>query len=86
MNYISIIGIAAGSLTTLAFFPQAYKIISTKDTRSISLFMYVILITGISLWVVYGAMKSDIPVILANSVTLIPAIVILAMKIVYKNK
>lgn len=86
MNYISIIGILAGSLTTLAYFPQAYKIIRTKNTRSISLLMYIILITGISLWVVYGVIKADIPVIFANSVTLVPAIVILIMKIIYRNR
>lgn len=86
MNYISIIGILAGSLTTLAYFPQAYKIIRTKDTRSISLLMYIILITGISLWVVYGVVKNDIPVIFANTVTLVPAVVILMMKIIYRKK
>ncbi len=84
MDSIQILGIVSGTLTTLAFFPQAYKIIKTKQTKDISLLMYSILITGISLWIVYGFMRQDLPVILANCITLIPSGVILGMKI--KNR
>ena len=83
---LQVIATIMGVVMSLGYFPQAYKIIRTKDTRSISLLMYIILISGISLWVVYGVIKNDIPVIFANTVTLIPAIVILVMKILYRNK
>ncbi|HBX51414.1 MAG: hypothetical protein A2275_12735 [Bacteroidetes bacterium RIFOXYA12_FULL_35_11] len=84
MDKISLIGILAGIFTTIAYFPQAYKIIKTRNTKSISLYMYIILISGISLWVFYGILKEDIPVILANSITLLPALSILFLKIRHK--
>jgi MtN3 and saliva related transmembrane protein len=84
MDYITSIGIAAGTLTTISFFPQAVKIIRTRNTKSISLAMYIILFSGISLWTIYGIIIKDVPVVLANAVTLFPALVILIMKIRYK--
>ncbi len=84
MENIEILGIVSGFFTTLAFFPQAYKIIKTKQTKDISLLMYSILLTGIVLWIVYGFYRNDLPVILANCITLIPSGIILGMKI--KNR
>lgn len=81
MESSEIIGLLAASLTTFSFFPQAVKIIKTRDARSISLVMYSILVVGLSLWLVYGLMNNDMPIILANIVTLIPTLVILTMKL-----
>ncbi|MFC2096585.1 SemiSWEET transporter [Bacteroidota bacterium] len=59
------------------------KAIRTKQTNDLSLGMYTLLTTGIILWLVYGIMKNDLPIILANGVTFIFAVTILFLKIKY---
>jgi len=81
MDYIKLIGLVAASLTTFSFFPQAVKTIKTKDAKSISLVMYSILVVGITLWMVYGILIKDLPVFLANVITLIPTLLILYIKV-----
>ncbi len=81
MNYINIIGFTAGTLTTIAFVPQAIKIWRTKSAKDISLGMFVILCTGISLWVIYGILVKSLPLVVANATTLVFALSILVLKI-----
>jgi lactoylglutathione lyase len=77
MITIKIIGFLAASLTTIAFIPQAYKTWKTKSTHDLSVIMFILLFTGILLWLVYGLLIHDLPIIIANSVTLCFAGVIL---------
>jgi MtN3 and saliva related transmembrane protein len=77
------IGFLAAMGTTLSFLPQALKIIKTKDTKSISLSMYILFVSGVFLWLIYGVLRQDVPVIIANAVTLILASLILYFKIKY---
>ncbi len=79
-----IIGFIAGVCTTIAFLPQALKVIKTRKTRDISLWMYIIFITGVACWLVYGVMITQYPVIIANGATLILAFIVLIYKIIYK--
>jgi MtN3 and saliva related transmembrane protein len=74
-------GYVAALLTTGSFVPQAIMTIRTRDTRGISLAMYVIFTIGVALWLVYGIALESWPMILANSVTLCLAATILAMKL-----
>jgi MtN3 and saliva related transmembrane protein len=74
-------GYIAAVMTTLAFVPQAIKTIRSKDTRSISLGMYVVFTIGIGFWLVYGIALGSIPMILANIVTFLLSSTILAMKL-----
>lgn len=80
---IDILGFVAGFLTTLAFLPQVIKVIKTKKTEDISLVMYIIFTVGVALWLVYGIMLLSLPIIIANSLTLALASIILVMKIIY---
>jgi MtN3 and saliva related transmembrane protein len=75
------IGYAAAVLTTAAFFPQVLKSFRSRETNHISLGMYVLLCSGIILWLIYGLMLDALPIILANIVTLILAGAILFMKL-----
>jgi MtN3 and saliva related transmembrane protein len=84
MNWITIIGLIAATLTTVSFLPQMIKTIREKHTKDISLSMYIIFTTGVAMWLVYGLIKTDWPIILANIFTLSFASVILVMKIRYK--
>lgn len=78
------IGYLAAFLTTISFLPQVIQIVKTKDTKSISLLMYLMFIGGISLWLIYGFSIGDIPVIVANGTTLCLAFIVLIYKLKYK--
>ncbi len=75
------IGFIAAVLTTTAFVPQFLKVWKTRSTRDISLRMYLMLCTGIFLWLVYGIRLNSLPIILANGVTLGLTLAILGLKI-----
>jgi MtN3 and saliva related transmembrane protein len=83
MTYTNYIGFLAATLTTVSFIPQALKIFRTRQTKDISLWMYISFVIGVSLWLVYGIIGHDWPIILANIVTLTLVIPILIFKIIY---
>ena len=76
-----LIGLFAACLTTLSFVPQAWLVIRTRQTAGISLAMYSLFTAGITLWLVYGILKTDLPLIIANLITIMLASVILTLKI-----
>lgn len=84
MNWITALGLTSATFTTISFLPQAIKTIKTKQTKDLSLGTYIILNIGESLWIVYGFMIQDLPVILANVVTLSFTLTILVLKIKHK--
>ena len=81
---IETIGFAAAFCTTAAFLPQAWRTIKTRDTTGISLWMYVIFTTGVFLWLAYGVLIDNFPIIVANAVTFTLACTILYFKLKYK--
>ena len=84
MNFVTITGFAAAILTTASFLPQAFKTIQTKDTSGISLFMYSLFALGTLLWFLFGFFSNNLPVMIANAVTLVFACIILVYKIKYR--
>ncbi|MEO6022049.1 MAG: SemiSWEET transporter [Burkholderiales bacterium] len=76
-----IIGMCAGTLTTAAFLPQVFQVIKTRSTQDISLVMYLIFTTGIVFWLAYGLLLGAWPVIIANIITFILALIVLVMKL-----
>jgi MtN3 and saliva related transmembrane protein len=81
---VEILGFLAAILTTVAFFPQALRVVQTRDTRAISLSMYVAFTTGIAMWLGYGIALNSWPLILSNSIILPLAGTILLFKLKYK--
>jgi MtN3 and saliva related transmembrane protein len=77
------IGALAATITTLCWVPQALRVIKTRDTKAISLLMYLMLAVGLVLWLVYGLLLGSMPLIVANTITLALVLVILAMKLRY---
>ena len=75
-----LIGSLAAILTT-SFVPQVVRTIKTRDTRAISVWMYLLFCTGVALWGVYGLLLASWPIILANGVTLALGLVILRQKV-----
>lgn len=80
---LDLLGYLAAILTTSAFVPQAIKTIRSRDTRAISLWMYMVFTAGVAFWLAYGAALGSRPIILANAVTLLLSATILALKVRY---
>jgi MtN3 and saliva related transmembrane protein len=85
MDWIKLSGMVAAGCTTISFLPQAIQIIRTKDTTSISAAMYSLFTLGTLLWLFFGIFSHNLPVMLANGVTLILASIILYYKLRQKN-
>ena len=81
---IDLIGYLAAILTTTAFVPQAYKIWKSKSAQGVSLTMYLIMFTGVSLWGIYGFLIQSYPMILANFITASLLIMIIYFKVKHK--
>ncbi len=84
MHETQYLGYAAGIITTLAFLPQAFRIIRTRQTRDISLLWALAMNAGSILWLLYGIAKNDLPMIGANCITLFLLTIILYCKMRYR--
>jgi MtN3 and saliva related transmembrane protein len=85
MTAITFIGLLAGACTTVAFVPQVIKTWKTHSARDLSFGMYLIFCIGTALWLTYGLLISDLPIILANAVTFLLALIILYFKVFSKS-
>ena len=81
MELTTVVGMAAGFLTTVAFVPQAAKIWRSRSARDISLRAFSAFTLGVALWLAYGILERELPIIFWNAVTLVLAGAILAMKL-----
>ena len=81
MSLMDYTGYAAALCTTSAYVPQVLRVWRTRSTKDISLKMFLVLVTGIALWLTYGLLKGELPIILANGITLMLASTILFFKI-----
>lgn len=81
MPYLTLIGLLAGCLTTIAFVPQVVRVWRTRSTTDISLGMFGLMSVGVFMWLVYGLMLGDVPIIAANAVTLLLAASIVVAKV-----
>jgi len=79
----TLIGLMAAICTTGSFLPQVVRAWRTRSTRDVSAWMFILLVTGNSLWLVYGALIGDLPLVIANLVTLALVGIILALKLRY---
>lgn len=70
MEPITLLGLSAGTLTTAAFVPQVLKVWRTRSTRDISILTFAALTVGTALWLTYGILAGDLPLVAANSVSL----------------
>jgi MtN3 and saliva related transmembrane protein len=82
----NLLGIIAGALTSVAMLPQLVKVIKNKNAEDLSWGMLIVLITGLSLWVWYGFLKDELPIILSNAFAVLVNITLLICCIIYKKK
>lgn len=76
-----LIGYIAAFLTTVAFVPQAYKVYKTNHTEDLSLSLFIIFSVGVFMWLIYGILLNNIPMTLANVITLVLSLYILYKKL-----
>ena len=86
MHFITLLGFAAGTLTTLSFIPQVHKAWRTKRCDDLSLTMLLAFGAGIVLWLTYGLLLHAPPIIVANAFTLALIVVLLYLKIEYRDR
>lgn len=84
MSNTTLLGLLAAFCSTFAFQPQVIKTWRTRSTKDISLGMFLVLVAGILLWLIYGIIQNDIPLILANGTTFVLAGTILYFKLRYR--
>ena len=80
------IGSAAALASTVSFLPQAWKIIQSGKTDDISTGMYVITVSAFALWLAYGVMLRQWPLVASNGICLLMAAFILFMKLLPRAK
>ena len=78
---IMYLGLLAGVLTTGSAFPQLIKSYKTKSTADLSIWFLIAILSGVTLWILYGVAMSDIPLVIANSASFLPLSCTLYLKI-----
>jgi len=86
MNGVDLLGYSAGFITTLTFLPQVLKTYKEKSAKDVSLNMFVIAAINEVMWVVYGALKNDMVIVLTNVVVLIMSVTMIFFKLKYGKK
>ena len=86
MNNLDILGLVATAFTTSSFIPQVWTTWRSKDVSGISLPTYLILTIGLFLWLVYGILKGDMPLMVANAVMVVLTAAITVMKIAFGQR
>ena len=84
-NHTEIVGLAAGVCTAISLLPQLFKLLKNKKAEDISLFYLVILFIGLGLWIWYGALRDDLPILITNGFSLVINGIIIFLGIKYKR-
>jgi MtN3 and saliva related transmembrane protein len=86
MDWEQVLGLAAGCCTSSSTFPQIIKTYKTRDASDISVVMFSVLLLGVTLWTIYGIQKSDVPIIVTNSLSIVLNAIMLFFKLRYGKK
>lgn len=86
MDFETLIGIGASTLTSTSLIPQLVKLLKEKKSKDVSILMLVVLMLGLASWVYYGILKEDFIIIIANSFALLVTILNIIYTIRYKEK
>ena len=84
LDVTTVVGLVAGLLTTISLVPQVAKIWRSKSAKDISLKMFAAFSTGVALWLTYGLLQQEFPMILWNGVSLLLALTIVGMKLKFR--
>lgn len=84
MSGIQILGMLAGTITSITFLPQVIKVWKSRSAKDLSLIMLLLLMVGVSLWLAYGLVLGDAAIIYTNSMVLLMTLILLFFKLKYK--
>ena len=84
MDFVQFLGLAAGTITSITFLPQVIQIWKTKSAKDLSMGMLLLLLLGVSAWLVYGILVRDAAIIYTNSMVLTMGLVMLFFKFKFK--
>ena len=84
-NQTEIVGLTAGVCTSISLLPQLIKLLKHKKAEDISLFYLIILFIGLGLWIWYGALREDIPILITNGFSLVINGIIIILGVRYKK-
>ena len=84
MTAIQMLGLTAGTITSITFLPQVIQIWKTKSAKDLSMFMLMLLIMGVSMWLTYGILVKDAAIIYTNSMVLAMSLIMLYFKLKFK--
>ncbi len=84
-GYIQLVGIVAGIFTSTSLMPQLIKTFKTKTAEEISLVMLITLMLGIGLWIYYGILRKDLPIIITNGFSFMLNVIIIVLRVKYKK-
>jgi MtN3 and saliva related transmembrane protein len=82
---IEVLGLAAGTISSITFLPQVIKIWQTKSAKDLSLPMLLLLVLGVSMWLTYGIIIKNVPVIYTNSMVLFMTFIMLFFKLKFNK-
>lgn len=85
MDAIEILGMAAGTISSITFLPQVIKTWRTKSAKDISMLMFLLATLSVIMWLIYGIVKSSIPIIYTNSMVLLMSLIMLYFKFRYNK-
>jgi MtN3 and saliva related transmembrane protein len=85
MSSLQLLGLAAGTITSITFLPQVIQIWKTKSAKDISMFMLVLLMIGVSMWLTYGILVMDAAIIYTNSMVLTMSLIMLFFKLKFRK-
>lgn len=85
MNWTQVIGMIAGILTASSLLPQLIKTLKEKKAEDVSIGMLVVLFLGVGLWIVYGVMRDDLPIIITNSFSLLLNATMIGLRFKYNR-
>ncbi len=84
-GYIQLVGIVAGIFTSTSLMPQLIKTFKTKTAEEISLVMLITLMLGIGLWIYYGILRKDLPIIITNGFSFMLNVILIVLRVKYKK-
>ncbi len=86
MEGIQIFGFVSGIVTSSGMIPQLIKTWKTKEVEELSIKMFIIYLIGFLMWITYGIIQKDIPIVATNILSVIITIIMIFLKIKYQHK
>jgi MtN3 and saliva related transmembrane protein len=86
LTNLEIFGLTATCLTTSSFVPQVWHTWKSRDASGVSLPTFLILTIGLGMWLIYGYLIGDLPLMVGNAIMVVLTAAIVIMKLVFPKR